>query len=1167
MKKFTMILLAIIALVTTANAQWVLQTNPLGSGDAAAVGKIQFVSATEGWINACKTGALLHTVNGGNTWDIVTPYLTEVSGSMSDPAVGMSWTDASHGWAMKTLGSSCATAFDEINSNGGLLYSTNNGGDSWGRYAFPTTFLTTTYIPADLMGTWQLQQLTTNDNNTSSESSWQYGTISIDATGAGAYSLTKNSGQVETGSVPLAVSSCGIVSVTGEDDFSGFMSNDKQSIIVTMNGGDGRSMMILHKVNITTTYATADLIGTWQMHSITVPNGSNANSNADWTHGSFTISASGAGVGTSVSSGGNSSSNNATFVITSTGIVTVNGIDIHGFMSADKQTITFVMTEDGGYSLIALQKINTSISYTSADLTGKWQMHALITSSESMISMPGSSLSSSLGAWAKGVYSVSIMDNSISNIVVNGTEQDKQDFTLNISTSGVITANGYADGFMSADKQTIYLTKTIIENGITGYQLMVLQRDKTTSGDMGLQVQFADNNNGWASVFNIYNGSGQLFRSTNGGASWSQVPQSMLGFFHFVDASNGWMVSSSSSVDNINTIYHTTDGGVTWTQQFTQATRNGEDVSFNTIYFSDLTHGWAVGRCGNVLKTIDGGSTWTWVTTTGMSISSNSKCVFFLNANTGWIASNEESSDGSETDFLLATKDGGATWIAQPIPAASSILSLSFVDANHGWFTSDYGQIAKFTQSSLNITAGGLSAALTTAEKNSATGLAISGIMDARDFKSLRDEMPLLSYLDLSAVSVEAYSGSEGTYDNTTSITYPANTIPQMAFFDAKTKTAKNNLTTFIFPASVTTIDTYAFCGSGLTSINIPSSVSTIGYAAFQKCTSLNTFALPKTVAYIGNSAFSFNNLNSFSIASDNSNYSVIDDVLYNKAGTHLVAFPNAKTMNFDIPLGVVVVDTAAFEGATNLNSVTIPASVTNIEGFAFYNCSNLYNIHVSASTPIDLAASDNVFWLVDKNNSALYVPAGSKDLYQAAVQWKAFANIIEENQMITYSVTVPVGTNECYIAGDMNNWNFYQMNKVDDTHYTITLSSLTSDRYKYCSAADWAYVEVNADGSYLPNRSYTASDIVARWIAGTDISTIDADELTLYPNPATDGFYINTGEGSASVSIYDLNGTLMLTKQILDNEFVNISTFKQGVYIIKIQTKSGNIVKKLVKK
>ncbi|MBP9637262.1 MAG: hypothetical protein KBD97_02730, partial [Bacteroidaceae bacterium] len=351
MKKFTMILLAIIALVTTANAQWVLQTNPLGSGDAAAVGKIQFVSATEGWINACKTGALLHTVNGGNTWNIVTPYLTEVSGSMSDPAVGMSWTDASHGWAMKTLGSSCATAFDEINSNGGLLYNTNNGGDSWGRYAFPTTFLTTTYIPADLMGTWQLQQLTTNDNNTSSESSWQYGTISIDATGAGAYSLTKNSGQVETGSVPLAVSSCGIVSVTGEDDFSGFMSNDKQSIIVTMNGGDGRSMMILHKVNITTTYATADLIGTWQMHSITVPNGSNANSNADWTHGSFTISASGAGVGTSVSSGGNSSSNNATFVITSTGIVTVNGIDIHGFMSADKQTITFVMTEDGGYSL------------------------------------------------------------------------------------------------------------------------------------------------------------------------------------------------------------------------------------------------------------------------------------------------------------------------------------------------------------------------------------------------------------------------------------------------------------------------------------------------------------------------------------------------------------------------------------------------------------------------------------------------------------------------------------------------------------------------------------------------------------------------------------------------------------------------------------------------
>jgi len=1235
-----MILLAILTLVTTANAQWTLQTNPLGSGDAAAIGKIQFVSATEGWVSSCKTGTLLHTINGGNTWSIVTPYSSEVSGCMSDPAIAMSWTNASHGWAMKTSGGSGATAFDEINCNGGLLYSTSNGGSSWNRYAFPTTVATTVYTLADLIGTWQLQQLTTNDSNTSSESSWNYGTIGIDATGAGTYSFTKNTGKTETGSVPLTISSCGIISVMGETNFSGFMSDDKQSIVITMNGGNGRSLMIMHKVDIATTYATADLAGTWQMHGLTTPNASSTNTNTNWTYGSFTINASGTGVGTSVSSGGNSSSENVTFVINSAGIVTVNGIDIYGFMSADKQSITFVMTENGGYSLITLQKINTNISYTSADLTGKWQMHGLTTSSGSIISTTlGGSFSSSLGAWTKGVYSASIMDNSISNIVVNGTEQDKQSITLNISSSGVISANEYANGFMSADKQTIYLTKNTTENGITGYQLIILQRDKTTSGDMGLQVQFADNNNGWASVFNIHKGSGQLFHSTDGGANWTQVPQSMLGFFYFVNASNGWLVSSAGSVENINTIYHTTDGGVTWSQQFIQATRNGEDVSFNAIYFSDLTHGWAVGKSGNVLKTTDGGTTWTWVTTTGMSTSSTSKCVFFLDANTGWISSNQEHSDGIGTEFVLATKDGGITWTAQPTPVNNSIYSLSFVDANHGWLTSDNGQIARFSQSSFNITAGGLSAALTTEEKNTVTGLAINGKMDARDFKSLRDEMPQLSFIDLSAVSVDAYSGSEGTYNNTTSITYPANTIPQRAFYNIINKTGKTSLTSFIFPASV----------------------SAIGYAAFQNCTSLNTIALPKTVTYIGNSAFAFNNLNSFSVASDNPKYSVIDGVLYNKAGTHLVAFPNAKTMNFDIPSGVVVVDTAAFEGAANLNSVTIPASVTGIGGFAFYNCPNLYNIHASASTPIDLAASDSVFWLVDKNNSVLYVPAGSKDLYQIAAQWKDFANIIEENQIITYSVTVPVGTNECYIVGDMNNWNFFPMNKVDDTHYTITLSSLTSYGYKYCSGpswsyqeldesnnsisnrtyttsdivakwkhvydpanppsnmtysvtvpsgtnacyiigdmnnwnftpmtkvdathytitltsssdydykycngTDWAYIEVNADGSDLANnRTYTTNDIVAKWKDVTDISTIDADRFTLYPNPATDGFYINAGEKSILVSIYDINGTLMLTKQILDKEFVNISAFKQGVYVIKIQTKKGKIVKKLVK-
>jgi hypothetical protein len=1172
MKKLNLlsIILSVIGIMSpgVSNAQWTLQTNPLGSGDTAMVGKIQFVSPTEGWISACNSGKLLHTIDSGTTWSIVSPFVSEISGNMADPAVNMSWTNQQHGWLLKTSGGTCATSFNETNSNGALLYRTINGGTSWSRYAFPATVTTITYSASDLVGTWQLHELSTSDASYNSQSRWSYGTITIDATSLGSYSVTNNDGTNDTGTGHVAISPCGTVTISEAGDFNGFMSADKKTIVISLSDGDGRSMMILQKENASTTYTTTDLQGTWQLHQVTASK-SSTYQDASWTHGTITMDASGTGTGTFISAGGYNSSNNVSISIASNGIVTMSGTDMHGFMSADKKTMTLIMSEQGGYMLINLQKV-IGTTYTNADLNGKWQMHALTTSSTAT-SLMGST---SLGAWSRGIFAASVMGSSISDLVENGTPQDQQHISFTISSTGEIISNGTdVHGYMSSDKQSIYLTMTKQANYMSGYQLMVLQRDKTTSGDIGLQVQFADNLNGWATIFNMYSGSGQAYHSTDGGATWNPIGSGMLGFFYFVDASHGWMVGSTSSVEFMNTIYCTADGGATWTQQFTQTTYNGANISFNSIIFSDLTHGWAVGRNGQVIKTTNGGGLWTWVTNTGLTNNATIKSVFFLDANTGWIGCGSNNTDGVGSRFILATKDGGASWATQATPVTNDIFSMSFWDANHGWLTSDYGQIAQFKQNSIHITAGGLSAALSSTEKNTITGLAITGTMDARDFKTLRDDMPLLSYIDLSGTTVVAYTGTEGTY-NTTSTTYPANTIPQRAFYNTATKTGKTSLTSFVFPASITAIDIYAFRGCGLTSITIPSTVATIGYGnflannnlasvtipssvtridkwafaycgnlknitipssvsiigdaaflsaglynltlpngvttigdgAFQSCTSLNSVTLPKSVTYIGYCAFTFeNSLNKFNVASDNPNFSVCDGVLYDKTGTNLVAFPNAKTWNFDIPSGVTVIDTAAFEGAVNLNyvsipstvtklsqeafywctnlqSVIIPASVNNIGGYAFYNCSNLNDIHANASTPVSLAASDSVFKYVDKSYCTLFVPTGSKTLYQNAPQWNDFTNLVEENPQITYSVTVPSGTKACYIAGEMNGWNQQQMNKIDNTHYTITLSSLTSYKYKYCSGPDWGYVERDANNNDIADRTYATNDVVVKW-------------------------------------------------------------------------------------
>ena len=82
-------------------------------------------------------------------------------------------------------------------------------------------------------------------------------------------------------------------------------------------------------------------------------------------------------------------------------------------------------------------------------------------------------------------------------------------------------------------------------------------------------------------------------------------------------------------------------------------------------------------------------------------------------------------------------------------------------------------------------------------------------------------------------------------------------------------------------------------------------------------------------------------------------------------------------------------------------------------------------------------------------------------------------------NTGLTYNVTVPNGTYTCYIVGEMTNWDFREMVKVDELHYTLTIENATTNmKYRYLSGPNWDYVETGYD------RVYSASDIVEAWTA-----------------------------------------------------------------------------------
>ncbi len=113
-----------------AQTGWVQLTNPLGIGEQAMIGKIQFVSEVEGWIS-CGDGRLLHTTDGGQYWDIIDPFPSDTVERFSDPAITMSWVGNSHGWIIGTIGG--------LNEpRGAVVYYTTYYGQQWQKKVLST---------------------------------------------------------------------------------------------------------------------------------------------------------------------------------------------------------------------------------------------------------------------------------------------------------------------------------------------------------------------------------------------------------------------------------------------------------------------------------------------------------------------------------------------------------------------------------------------------------------------------------------------------------------------------------------------------------------------------------------------------------------------------------------------------------------------------------------------------------------------------------------------------------------------------------------------------------------------------------------------------------------------------------------------------------------------
>lgn len=171
------------------------------------------------------------------------------------------------------------------------------------------------------------------------------------------------------------------------------------------------------------------------------------------------------------------------------------------------------------------------------------------------------------------------------------------------------------------------------------------------------------------------------------------------------------------------------------------------------------------------------------------------------------------------------------------------------------------------------------------------------------------------------------------------------------------------NATQIAIPSSyqglpVVELGAYLFYDNGaITSVSLPSTLKTVGYAAFKNAIGLTSIVLPNSVTHLASDAF---------------------------AGA-----TNLTTISFSTSLSVI--GNNAFEN-TKLSSIQLPASLTEINARSFANNALLQSVTLlGTNPPIRFPSS------FENCHSALrfHVPSQALATYQSDASWAAYSSII----------------------------------------------------------------------------------------------------------------------------------------------------------------------------
>ena len=312
-------------------------------------------------------------------------------------------------------------------------------------------------------------------------------------------------------------------------------------------------------------------------------------------------------------------------------------------------------------------------------------------------------------------------------------------------------------------------------------------------------------------------------------------------------------------------------------------------------------------------------------------------------------------------------------------------------------------------------------------------------------------------------------------------------------------------LTSVTIPSSVTSIGGSAFEGcSGLTSITIPSSVTWIGGAAFEGCSGLTSITIPSSVTEIGGAAF--------------------------KGCSGLT--------NLTIPSSVTSIERSAFEGCSGLTSLTIPSSVTSIGKSAFKGCSGLTSLIISSSvTSIGSYVFENCSGL-----TSITIPSCVTEIGGTA--FKGCSSLVNLYYKIDEKIETYLRYGHLYINVECGIEYYLNDKKITSVAIPSTITEL--GRYAFQNCRDLTSVYVSWQFP-IPT--------------GSAFYGVDISKCTLYvPQGTEQDYWLSPGWGDfGKIVEFDATG---IDKVTTSNDAKELSRYSVNGQRLAAPTKGLNIVK-----